>query len=615
MKSSLFTASVLTLSAITTAAEPAVVTIEPSVRRKIGGVTELDRKQFLTIHASARDGDLTEEEVRWLTDHLQVSYGRDGGVQTGMMSLVPSDPLNPDMPNVEWMRQRGAEVILERQADPTYVAEHWRDVVLCTHPEYMFAVPDNDFTSWGPRTHEAAAEFTAQHLKHFYTPEMRPKYLEVFNEPFIKIAKLGTTVEDVSQQHIVTARRIRELTPDVQVGGYSAAWMEVEARDFDHWNGWMKTFIDIAGAEMDFLSYHLYDGSNAGGVDANRTGSNSEAILDLMTTYPILALGEEKPLQITEHGRITTGGPGDSVGPYNPPRVAQLLGSVNSQVMTFMDHPDRITKTVPFLLTRAMWSYKNNDFEQPYTFIMWRQAGENSVLTEVPLWYELWRDVTGEYRWATTDDPDIRVQVFADDMRMYIALANLESEPREVSLDGLDDLPIARIRKRSLETDGDVASFAESTLLELPETMTLRPSEGVMLLVDFREAIGVRQELLQERYYADSYLHTIEANKPVPFTLSGIPTDAQNGILRVSIGRAKERSLSPTVTVNGVELEAPTDWAGDDQVGRTDFFGMLEFPVPSEAIGETLNVELVFPDDGGRVATVVFESHTRSESN
>ncbi|MEM6313450.1 MAG: beta-agarase, partial [Planctomycetota bacterium] len=259
--------------------EPATVTIEPRTVRSIGGVTELDRRQFLTIHATPGDGDITDDEHRWLNEHLQVSYGRDGGYQSWMMTTIPADPSNPDMPDVAFMAEAGAEAVRERQSSPRYTPQFWRDVILCTHPETTVARPDNTHTTWGPRTIDAAAEFTAQFLRHYYDDQTRPTHIEVFNEPFIKIRSLGSSVQAMSQQHITTARRIRELNPDVQVGGYSAAWMEVEARDFAHWNGWMKTFIDIAGAEMDFLSYHVYDGSNAGGADANRTGSNSEALL------------------------------------------------------------------------------------------------------------------------------------------------------------------------------------------------------------------------------------------------------------------------------------------------------------------------------------------------
>ncbi|MEM6315969.1 MAG: hypothetical protein AAF743_17905, partial [Planctomycetota bacterium] len=277
-----------------------------------------------------------------------------------------------------------------------------------------------------------------------------------------------------------------------------------------------------------------------------------------------------------------------------------------------MDHPDRLERTIPFLLTRAMWSYQNDDFESPYTFLTWRQAGDNSVLTEVPLWYEFWRDVGGEYRWATADDPDVRVQVWADDMRLTVALANLESNPREVRLAGLDDLDIARIRVRSLRTHGDIAAFDESTLLELPETMQLAPSEGAILLIDLRDSVGANTLLTQDRHYADDYLHPITADQPITTTITDVPADSAGGVLRLSIGRTKDLSLSPTVTFNGTELTAPTDWAGDEQTGRTEFFGMLEFPVPAEAInGNAAEVVVTFPDTGGHLATVVFQSHTR----
>lgn len=47
----------------------------------------------------------------------------------------------------------------------------------------------------------------------------------------------------------------------------------------------MKMFMDVAGANMDALSIHLYDGVNQIGQDTRRSGSNMEAVLDLIESY------------------------------------------------------------------------------------------------------------------------------------------------------------------------------------------------------------------------------------------------------------------------------------------------------------------------------------------
>ena len=69
----------------------------------------------------------------------------------------------------------------------------------------------------------------------------------------------------------------------------------------------MKLFMDEAGQDMDVFSTHLYDGINQIGQDTKRSGSNMEAILDLIETYSYVKWGIIKPHAITEFGGIENG--------------------------------------------------------------------------------------------------------------------------------------------------------------------------------------------------------------------------------------------------------------------------------------------------------------------
>ena len=55
-------------------------------------------------------------------------------------------------------------------------------------------------------------------------------------------------------------------------------------------------FMDVAGANMDFFSFHIYDGVNVKGTPRNRTGGNPEAIIDLIDTYSHIQFGAAKAL-------------------------------------------------------------------------------------------------------------------------------------------------------------------------------------------------------------------------------------------------------------------------------------------------------------------------------
>lgn len=60
--------------------------------------------------------------------------------------------------------------------------------------------------------------------------------------------------------HLAIATKLHEdygRNGTVLVGGPTEAYPEYEDADFKHFNDTLKTFIDVAGPQMDFLSVHL----------------------------------------------------------------------------------------------------------------------------------------------------------------------------------------------------------------------------------------------------------------------------------------------------------------------------------------------------------------------
>ena len=601
----------LFLVCVTAAAQaaPVMVTVYPETVRNIGGISEFNRAQFITLHASPTDPDTTDAQFDYLVNELEVSYGRDGGIQSVTLEETPADPNNPDLPDVAWMKRRGAEVRAANAENPRYVPALFKEIVLCTHPENFVAKSDQGFTPWGPRTEEAAALWVSTYLKHFYDDADRPKYVEVFNEPFVKAEKVGVTPEQMSRQHVVEAKAIKALTPGVMVGGYSAAWAEVEARNFGHWEGWQKMFMDVAGEHMDFFSTHLYDGINVKGTHAERTGSNTEAIIDLIDHYSFLKFGVAKPQTITEYGRIIQDRD-HKAWPQRTRRVGQLLRSFNGMLTTFMDHPDRLIKTVPFILSVADWTYetKGGSEQEPYDFLLFRKTGDAYVTTDLVLFYKFWKGVRGQWRRHASGDPDVRVHALADGRRLNVVLTNLDTEPRSVALGGLEALDVRKVALRTLTTHHDVPELRERTLWALPQTLDLAVGESALLMVDVTDPLPARQTLTETRTYATDYLQPIEAGRTIGFTFENTPVGEGEALLRLSIGREPGRSLQPVVTVNGSAVPMPADWMGGAQRGRPTFFGMIGIPVPMELIRKTNRVELVFPETGGKVAAAVLQT-------
>ncbi len=588
-------------------AEVVTVTVSPDVERSIGGVSEFSRKQFVTVHESFGSTDMDNADARFLNEELEVSYGRDGGLISWQAGQTSADPSNGEMPDLQQIKEMALEY-RKQYAGERMNGEFTREVVLCTHPELMHPMPENDHAEWGPRSNEAIAEYTAQMLKHYWNDDDRPIYLEVLNEPFVKAKKIGTTVDALSEQHNVVAERVRELNPNVQVGGYAAAWVEVEARNFEHWNNWQKRFMDIAGENMDFFSYHIYDGVNVMGEGRNRTGSNSEALMDLIDSYSFIKFGVAKPQMITEFGKIPEGNMGNMT--YSSKRSAEMLYSFNGQLMTFMDHPDRLLKVVPFILGKAMWTYKpDREGDDANPFLLWRMKADGSfVETELSMFYKYWKGVEGEWRASSSSNPDVRVHLLADGDRLLLALTNLDDSAKTIQLDGLKKVKVFKVSLRTLETHGEEPSLAESELKGIPSQLELAAGQSSLLILDTKKKVKARRKIVENRVYATEYLKDIVANEPLNFEFLDTPTGEGTVCVRLSPGRTNEKAVLPSsIKLNGHPLEIASNWAGDDQAGRSNFFGMIEFAAPIEYLKPRNTVEVVYPDSGGKVACVVLQ--------
>lgn len=596
--------------------EKVEIKLDPAVVRNIGGVTEFNRDQFITVHEAFGSIDMNEDDLHYLEDVLDARYGRDGGFISWLASEVSADPKNPDMPDIKVLKEKLKEYRKEydgRRMTP----KNMKAVVLCTHPDLMHGMSKNTFTEWGPRTYEGAAEFTAQLLKNGFSDEERPQFLEVFNEPFVKAKKIGTTVEAMSEQHNVVAKRVKELNPDVMVGGYSAAWVEVEQNNFNHWNSWQKTFMDIAGENMDFWSYHIYDGVNVMGTPRNRTGSNSEAIMDLIDTYSHMKFGVAKPLMITEYGKIPEGNMNSL--PYSAERSAGMLYSAMGQLMTFMDHPDRLMRVIPFFLGKATWTYGMKNEHVPGSanpYLLWRMLADGSfVETDLTLFYQFFKGVEGEWRRSLSSNPDVRVHLLADGKRLNVLVMNLDRESKDIRLSGLSDLKAESVTYRNLTVNGTKPILGQRSMDKIPASLELEFGEAALLMIDLIQAVKPKGDIYEYRMYATDYLKDIEAGKPVEFKFTNVPTGKGTAVLRLSPGRELGKQVLPdSVKFNGKELQVPSNWAGDDQAGRKNFFGMIEVPVSMETVRGINQVKVVYPDSGGKVACAVLQVNRHEQT-
>jgi len=574
------------------ATAPVTVTVDLETQRFLGDVSELDRDKYFTHHS----GSASDSDVAAFRSEYDVEPGRQfwGALpyaknQTGQVGVYPNTTPSTDQS--------------VRPATQVVHTGHPRDAL-----RY-----DTDV--------QAAADWVTT----YYTTVVNevPQFYEPINEPFVhagdaefsdapstdamrlKMAQLYAAIGEAVDQTPALA--------NMNVVGYSSAWPSVELWDFDHWDSRMKMFMDVAGEHMDAFSTHLYDGINVTGQNNRRSGSNSEAILDLIETYSFAKWGEVKPHALTEYGGIENGY-GET---YSDIRSAQSLRSQNHLLFNFLERENDVLISIPFTSDKATWFLDPTNGCEPYSAALFKLGNHDPSdcsgtfeYTWRVHFYDLWQDVKGDRGVIKTSDPDVQAQLFVDGNTAYVAVNNLADDLQTLNLEflsGLSGLQNVEIRAMEIPTNAALQpTYTETTQTTAPASITLDSGATAVLVFNFDAAIEFNKTVESEKYYTGTHLQAIAANQAMTFDFDGVETSSVgDAILRMSIGRKHDRSKAPEVTVNGTAVDVPVDWKGYDQANRDDFFGMIEIPVPIALLQANNTVEVTFPDSGGRVSSMI----------
>ncbi|MEM8947043.1 MAG: hypothetical protein AAGD11_17845 [Planctomycetota bacterium] len=571
---------------------PVTVSIDLATQRYLGDVSSLDRDKYFTFHSGAG----SDQQIAAFRAEYDVEFGRQfwgplpyAKNQTGQVGVYPNTTPSTDqsLRPVSQMVQTGHPRDALRYDTDVAAAADWVTTYYTTVVSEVpaFYEPMNE-----PFVHAGDAEFSDAPS----TEAMRMKMAELY-------AAIGEAVD---------------ATPalaNMNVVGYASAWPSMELWDFGHWDSRMKMFMDVAGDHMDAFSTHLYDGVNVTGQNNRRSGSNSEAILDLIETYSYVKWGEVKPHALTEYGGIEQGY-GEQ---YSDIRSAQSLRSINHLLFNFLEREDDVLISIPFITDKSEWFLSSGNNCEPYGGALWKLADghtSNCSGTFEYTWrinfFDLWKDVAGERGVIKTSDPDVQAQLFVDGNTAYVAVNNLADNTQTIDLQFLSGMPgLQNVEVREMEIPISASlepTYTETTQSSAPDSVTLNTGGTAVLVYNFDSPVEFSQTVHSEKYYTDTHLQPIAANQAITFDFAGVQTASEGeATLRMSIGRKHDRSKAPEVVVNGNSVEVPTDWKGYDQANRDDFFGMIEIPVPIELIGESNTVSVTFPDSGGRVSSMI----------
>ncbi len=614
-------------------AQTSTVEVNLNVKHQTGDISQFERQKFITVHSTLgdRDWDSNAQRKQFLNDY-DVYLGRDNGSLPWIYSQTGEDPAKPGWPSIAQMEIEGNRRKQNYANDATKHELEFRaqNIMIGGQPilyptgNRLIDPITNNSQPYTPRLDdfEPLAEYYAQSLLLRYgsggsTGEPKPAMVEVMNEPFVHDNDIPTTRAKISELHNAVANRIHELSPETLVGGFTAAHPMFEAGNFRLWENSWELFMDIAGENMDFFSVHLYDflGDNDNGNPQYRSGSNVEAILDMISAYSFIKFGEVKPLNISEYGAFY---PGVS-GPYSRELDWANVRSFSSIQMQFLERQQEILVAMPFLLHKASWwNPPAGSPDQVYGPRLLRQKWEVAGQTgneweyaDTVIWYDLWKNVNGTRADSKTSDQDIQVDAYVDGNKTYIILNSLEFEDRTINLltNGINGNDVVEVMVRKVYFENNVTKLEEETFNTIQSQVMLPKQSTVILEYTFNDPIPQTEENLEQKYYASSYYKPIQANTTETFQINNVVKTGVYGeaVLRLGVGRDHGKSLAPTVTVNGSNVVVPEDWRGYDQNNRDRFFGVLEIPVPFSVIEESNTIAVSFGDSGGHISSVAMQ--------
>lgn len=569
----------------------AVVRVYPGVQRFIGDESTLAREKYFKFHSN-RSGD---EDIDEFMVNFDVAQGRGfwspysyALSKTGEVGSYPA----PKSGNTELREVKQGFVATDH---PNKVIRYNIDV-------------------------DEAADWAVEYYKNFVDVNGRPEFYEPMNEPFVHAGDEVFAEQQpddnlmrfrMAQWFATIGRKVHEAPEldNMKVIGYSSAWPSVELWNFGHWRSRMKMFMDEAGEHMDGFATHLYDGINVTGQDTKRSGSNAEAILDLIESYSHQKWALVKPHAITEYGGIEKGYPAE----YSDVKSIQSIKSINHLLFGLLERQDRMLTSIPFIGDKALWHLTAANNYQPYGSVLWipTNLGEPTPAdwrySARILFYQLWKDVNGSRVLIKSDNPDIQVQAFADKNTLFVALNNLHEETVDVNLQWLGQIEETQvIEKRSLKIfDQDDPIYKQESVVSIPQTIEMISGETVIFKMTSSLDLSFDNSITTENYYSDNTLADIIRNNSLLYSFKQVDAGTGFATLRMCIGRKHQLSKNPQVKFNGRSLVVPDNWKGYDQANRDDFFGLIEIPVPTEILAEENEVEIVFPDTGGALSSLI----------
>ena len=389
--------------------------------------------------------------------------------------------------------------------------------------------------------------------------------------------------------HNRVADAIRRVAPQVKVGGPTSAWFQPHRGNFEVWRNHQR-FMDRTRDHLDFYSLHFYEMGAMDSMQRWRSGSDSfvqggqEIVLDMLQAH-MAATGNRKPLVCSEYGSLDV--------KRGERGWWMHIKNVNAMLLGFLNRPDELDITVPFLLTFMHWAPDSSE-----ALIHQTPDGE-FVKTKNTFWIDLWEGYRGKRIPVIDSDPKVITHAVLDGHLIRLAVNNRTGQRTALDVSALlpDGVNVVSIRRRTVVFEQAETRYVDEKLSGWNAVPLGVDGTCILEIALDREPVLTR---IREENSFYAYRTAVPANPSAEFEIAVPETRPAHALLRIGLNREGGFSKPVTVDLNGIKHTVDLSWSS----GIPHFLDYIEMAVAPEKI-RPVNRVVVRTEEPGATVTAV----------
>ncbi|MEM6550634.1 MAG: hypothetical protein AAF750_00655 [Planctomycetota bacterium] len=636
-------AAVLTsLTGVVSAGSTTTVTVDPTVTRSIEGISDLDRKKYISMAVS------TAGTLNALDEKMFHRYFRDLGIALGRrvnilhsawahQDAVHEDPARPGYVDLDRLKSEVQPMTSKWDAELRKIFPDGPDLVATenflpnTWPPFMetYYRPE-DTTQHRPmvKNYDAGAEGMMAYLQYGFDDWNRPRWFEGINEPdWYFNARNDASFFGLHKSYPKYAKK---FGMDMRIGGPCFSTAQWFRQNYQLLPKSMGHFIDQTWGTQDFYSFHPYNymewNEEKREFEGRITGGlPMDADLDAVVNYTVQHHGKPIGLVISEHGGYMVK---SQLGDQQMDRLAKeifpdlspweqemkrraftdylMVTGAIMHTLSFMDHPHTVEKAIPFILLQTL-SWKPDHYAAILASKDFKNPAEQWVETRMVDFYKYFKDVSGRRVAVWSDDPDIQTHAFVNGSTLYLVMNNLALVEQRVDLKLAGAEGVTSALMRRLTRNDDFTPNYQVVRAESLDAVTLAPREAVVMVAEFSKPIEEASHVNETVHYGDKTAVELNGQDVGVFRVEvPDPKSAAYAVLRVAVGRGAGTNHQIAVRLNGQVIEMPLEDAAPYLEYKDTYGALKRARVPLELLRNTNRIEVAFPDGkGGGIGSVV----------